>query len=189
MKHIWSKIILLTISIVTLTLLAGCSAKVAEPNGGAAPGQIVVKYGYQPGHAQTVVAQQKGFYAKELGDKVAIQLVKFQSGPSLITALTSNQLDFGQVGDQPAIQAKANHVDLKIIGKFLYSDKVNGLIVREDSGITSIKDLKGKKVGVTVGSTGQQLLYIYLDSVGLKPSDIKQVNLQPGDIVSSSGIL
>jgi sulfonate transport system substrate-binding protein len=165
-----------------LLFATGCSAGTEED---AEPGRIVVKYGYQPGHAQTVIAREKGFYAEELGDDVRIDFVKFQSGPSLITALTANQLDFGQVGDQPAIQAKANNVDLKIIGKFLFSDKVNGLIVREDSDIASIEDLKGRKVGVTVGSTGQQLLYIYLESVGLKPSDINQINLQPGDIVSS----
>ncbi len=182
MKHTWLKRIVLTASITVLVMSAGCSSVSQES---ASPGQIVVKYGYQPGHAQTVIAHEKGFYAKELGDKVDIQLVKFQSGPSLITALTADKLDFGQVGDQPAIQAKANNVDLKIIGKFLFSDKVNGLIVRKDSDITSIEGLKDKKVGVTVGSTGQQLLYIYLESVGLKPSDIKQVNLQPGDIVSS----
>lgn len=184
MKHKWLIKIVLSVSIAALVMTAaGCSSKSQENT--AAPGQIVVKYGYQPGHAQTIIANEKGFYTKELGDKIDIQLVKFQSGPSLITALTAGKLDFGQVGDQPAIQAKANNVDLKIIGKFLFSDKVNGLIVRKDSDITSIADLKGKKVGVTVGSTGQQLLYIYLESAGLKPSDIKQINLQPGDIVSS----
>ena len=167
-----------------MTLSTGCARNV-QSDASTTTGQTVVKYGYQPGYAQTVIAHQKGFYTEELGGDVDIQLVKFQSGPSLVTALTSDQLDFGQVGDQPSIQAKANHVDLKIIGKFLSSDKINGLIVRADSDISSISDLKGKKVGVTVGSTGQQLLYIYLDSVGLEPSDIQQVNLQPGDIVSS----
>lgn len=182
MKHTWLKRIVLSASITVLLMTAGCSSKSEDS---ASSGKIIVKYGYQPGHAQTVIAKEKEFYEKELGDKVEIQLVKFQSGPSLITALTAGKLDFGQVGDQPAIQAKANNVDLKIIGKFLFSDKVNGLIVRKDSDITSIEGLKGKKVGVTVGSTGQQLLYIYLESAGLKPSDIKLVNLQPGDIVSS----
>ena len=45
--------------------------------------------------------------------------------------------------------------------------------------------MKGKKIGVTIGSVGHQLLYILLDSVGLKPSDIEVLNLQPADIKSS----
>jgi|AGTN01.1.fsa_nt_gi ABC transporter, substrate-binding protein, aliphatic sulfonates family len=176
---------IVAIAAVLLAVLAGCAQSGGNDAAPAESGKIIVKYGYQPGHAQAIIAQEKGLYAKYLGENVEVQLVKFQSGPSLITAITAGQLDLGQAGDQPVIQAKANNVDLKIIGKFLFSDKVNGLIVRPDSGITGIADLKGKKVGVTVGSTGQQLLYIYLKSVGLKPSDIQQVNLQPGDIVSS----
>lgn len=184
MKNIWKRTsgVLLTSA---LLLLAGCATQSSGQSGGTSDGAPVVQYGYQPGNGQAIVAAAKGFYEEQLGGKAKVKLEKFQSGPSLITAMTSGSLDFGQVGDQPAIQGKANKVDLKIIGKFLSSDKVNGLIVRPDAGIHSIKDLKGKKVGVTVGSTGQQLLYIYLQSVGLKPSDIKQVNLQPGDIVSS----
>ncbi len=168
-----------------LAVLAGCAQSGVSDAVPAASDKLVVKYGYQPGHAQAIIAQEKGFYTKYLGEEVEVQLIKFQSGPSLITAITAGQLDFGQAGDQPVIQAKANNVDLKIIGKFLFSDKVNGLIVRPDSGIKDIADLKGKKVGVTVGSTGQQLLYVYLKAAGLKPADIQQVNLQPGDIVSS----
>lgn len=179
------RVIQTIIGLVLFAALAGCAQSGSNDTTSAVPGQTVIKYGYQPGHAQTIIAQEKGFYTKYLGEDVKVQLIKFQSGPSLITAITANQLDFGQAGDQPVIQAKANNVDIKIIGKFLFSDKVNALIVRPDSGINEIADLKGKKVGVTVGSTGQQLLYIYLKSVGLKPADIKQVNLQPGDIVSS----
>lgn len=167
-------------------LLGGCAKNTGTKTARVtSDGLPIVQYGYQPGNGQAIVASEKGFYDEQLAGKAKVQLQKFQSGPSLITAMTSGSLDFGQVGDQPAIQGKANHVDLKIIGKYLASDKVNGLIVRADSGIESVKDLKGKKVGVTVGSTGQQLLYLYLEKAGMKPADIRQVNLQPGDIVSS----
>lgn len=176
---------IIMMAVILLAVLAGCAQSAGSEAAATELGKIVVRYGYQPGHAQAIIAQEKGFYTKYLGEDVDVQLIKFQSGPSLITAITADQLDLGQAGDQPVIQAKANNVDLKIIGKFLFSDKVNGLIVRPDAGIKEIADLKGKKVGVTVGSTGQQLLYIYLKSAGLKPEDIQQVNLQPGDIVSS----
>ena len=53
------------------------------------------------------------------------------------------------------------------------------------SGIKNISDLKGKKVGVTIGSSGHQVLYKFIDSVGLKPTDLDIVNLQPADIKSA----
>ncbi len=152
----------------------------------AADKNVVIRYGYQPGHSQIVIADKKGFFKEEFEkDNITFQFSKFQSGPALITSLTAGELDFGQTGDIPALSAKANNVDIKIVGKYISSDQVNSLLVTKKSGIKNITDLKGKKVGVTIGSTCHQLLYIYLESVNLKPSDIQQVNLMPGDIVSS----
>lgn len=167
------------------TAAASESASASSPAPASGAG-VVISYGYQPGQAQIVIAQQQGLLEKEFGkDGITFELSKFASGPALISAITGGSLDFGQVGDQPAIQAKANNVDIKAIGVYTTTEKANGLIVSAKSSIAKIEDLKGKKVGVTIGSTGQQLLYIYLKSVGLKPADIQQVNLQPGDIVAA----
>ncbi len=164
---------------------AGTSAQSTE-QGTSADKNIVVKYGYQPGHSQVVIADKKGFFKEEFEkDNITFQFSKFQSGPALITSLTAGELDFGQTGDIPALSARANNVDIKIVGKYISSDQVNSLLVTKNSGIKTIAELKGKKVGVTIGSTCHQLLYIYLESAGLKPADIQQVNLMPGDIVSS----
>jgi sulfonate transport system substrate-binding protein len=158
----------------------------SSTNGETQDKNIVIRYGYQPGHSQVVIADKKGFFKEEFEkDNITFEFSKFQAGPALITSLTAGQLDFGQVGDQPALSAKANNVDLKIIGKYISSNQVNSLLATKTSGIKAVGDIKGKRVGVTIGSTCHQLLYIYLESVNLKPSDIQQVNLQPGDIVSS----
>lgn len=146
---------------------------------------IVVHFGYQPGHSQIVVAQAKGWLEEEFSkDGIKIELEKFASGPPMIEAFTGNRLEFGQVGDQPALQAQANGAKVKVIGLYGVASKTNQLLATEKSGIKTIKDLKGKKVGVTIGSVGHQLLYILLDSAGLKPTDIQILNLQPADIKS-----
>ena len=174
--------VLLTAAVAIAAIISMTSAGSAEKktNSGAdstkapAAKNFAIRYGYQPGHAQILIADQKGFFAEEFGkDSITLSLSKFASGPALVTAITAGQLDIGQVGDQPAIQAKANNVDIKIIAKYLSSDKVNSLIASKASGIKSIADLKGKKVGVTIGSTAHQLLYIYLASVSLEPKGRK----------------
>ncbi len=147
---------------------------------------VTVRFGYQPGHSQVTVAIANGLFDKEFeGENVTFEFEKFASGPPLITALTAGEVDFGQTGDLPALSGIANGLDIKIIGKYIASEKVNALVATAASGITKLEDLKGKKVGFTVGSTGHHLLYIYLESVGLTPEDVEQVNLQPGDIVAS----
>jgi len=132
------------------------------------------------------VARELGWIDQEFSkDGITFSYETFVAGPPLIEAFAGGRLDFGQVGDQPAIQARANHVDAKAIGLYVSSEKAYALLARNGSGIKSLKDLKGRKVGVTIGSVGHQLLYLFLKSQGLKPSDIQQVNLLPGDIISS----
>lgn len=186
-KNLLSRILVgvLSISLVTIT---ACSNKQSSNKQETGNGKqnIVIKYGYQLGHTQIIVARDKGWLKDEFEkDGITFQLQKFSSGPPMIEAMTGKRLDFGQVGDQPAIQAKANNVDIKVVAAYGTSEKADALIATEKSGINKISDLKGKKVGVTIGSVAQQLLYIYLKSVDLKPGDIQQVNLQPADIKSS----
>jgi len=180
-----SNIFILTL---TLSLITGCgkSNTNTETTEGANSKDIVVHYGYQPGHSQIVVAKEKGWLDEEFSkDNITIELDKFASGPPMIEAFTGNRVEFGQVGDQPALQAQANGAKVKAIALYATASKTNQLLATSNSGIKSISDLKGKKVGVTIGSVGHQLLYILLDSVGLKPSDIEVLNLQPADIKSS----
>src|SRR5438552_13014049 len=44
-------------------------------------------------------------------------------------------------------------------------------------------DLRGRKVATRIGSTGEFLLYRYLASGGLSPSDVTIVDLAPPDMV------
>lgn len=53
--------------------------------------------------------------------------------------------------------------------------------MKKDSDIASIEDLKGKKVGLVVGSISQDFLDRLLQSVNLKTEDVELVNLSPGE--------
>lgn len=174
--------------ILSLSLMTGCgkSNTSAANDKITSSKNITVHYGYQPGHPQIVVAKEKGWLDEEFAkDGITIELDKFASGPPMIEAFTANKLEFGQVGDQPALQALANGAKIKAIGLYGTSSKTNQLLATTASGIKSINDLKGKKVGVTIGSSGHQVLYKFIDSVGLKPTDLDIVNLQPADIKSA----
>ncbi|MED1471810.1 aliphatic sulfonate ABC transporter substrate-binding protein [Bacillus salipaludis] len=60
------------------------------------------------------------------------------------------------------------------------SDITNqGIVARPEAGIKNASDLKGKKIAVNRGGTGEYLLYKALDKAGLKASDVKIVYLPP----------
>lgn len=142
-----------------------------------------IRFGYQPGHVLILIPKIHGWLEEEFAKEgIKIEYQKFISGPPIIEAFAGGRLDFGTTGDQPAIQARANNIDLKAVSVYASGYKSYGLVVPPGSNIKTPRDLKGKKVAITVGSVGHQLLYLYLKSVGLKVKDIQLVNLQPSDM-------
>ncbi len=73
---------------------------------------------------------------------------EFQSGPPYFEAIASNRLDFGEVGNSPVISAQAAGIEFTEIANTSYARKGTGILVQKDSKITSVKDLKGKKIAV-----------------------------------------
>lgn len=181
------------IAVFLLGLMAGCntgktektvnnvSAEQEQSAGAQKPD--VIRIGYQTADISFIVAKQKGWFEEEFAqDGIELKYDLFISGPPMIEAFAGNRLDFGMVGDQPAIQAEANNIDIKAVGVPVSGPKTLGLVVPNGSQIKSPGDLKGKKVGVTIGSVGHQLLYLYLQANGLTVDQVQQVNLQPADI-------
>lgn len=167
-------------------VLISCGAKDKEKEIVLEDKNITIRFAYQPSHSQLIIAEELGFFKEEFEkDNITVEAKQFASGPPIIEAFAAGELDFGMVGDQPAIQGKSNSIDIKIIGSYGASEKGNALLATKESGIRDLKDLKGKKVGFTIGSVGHQLLLIYLKAAGLSKDDVEMVNLSPGDIYTS----
>lgn len=135
------------------------------------------------------IAVTKNFLQEEFGkDGIALEYVKhIGSGTNAASAIGAGQADFATIGDQPVIVSRANGIDIKAVGVYAQGllggpDRYIALMVRNDSKIKSIKDLKGKKVAVSVGTNQHVVLARYLNKFGLKQSDIQLVNMEGPDI-------
>lgn len=104
------------------------------------------------------VAEKLGYIDEELkavGYKA--EYVGFAgAGPAINEAFAAGEIDFAFYADFPAITAKSNGVDLKVIG-VANSEMNYGLLVSEKSGIETVADIEGKKIIVTSGT----ILYKY----------------------------
>lgn len=154
------------------------------PSGDAAE-KLVIHIGDQPPVLPVKIAELNGYFAEELGENVEIEITQFSSGPSIVEGYMADQVDFAISGDAPIIQGIAGGADVKIIAAPAESDKASGLVATEASGIKELSDIKGKKVGVTLGSTYHQLLLIYLDSLGLTTDDIQIVNVPTAEAMTA----
>lgn len=173
---------------LTAGLLAGCGAgptAKADPPGGqqaAQSGKREINIAYQVASTVILVAKAKGFYEEEFAkDGTAVKYGLFIAGPPLIEAFAGGRQDVGHVGDMPPVTARASGVDLKIIANAGIVPFSNAIFVPKNSPVASVKDLKGKKVAVQVGSASHHFIYLALQKNGLQIGDINLVNLAPPD--------
>jgi taurine transport system substrate-binding protein len=164
------------ISVLALTasiaLIAGCSN---QPD--------VVTIGYQVTPYGELIAKNKGWYEKELGTKVVLKA--FDSGRDLNTAFASHAIQFGLLGSTPAAVgiASGNAVKLVYVNQIIGSGEA--LAVKTKAKIASIKDLKGKRVGVPFASTTHYALLQALKQEGVDAKDVKILDLQPQDLFAA----
>ncbi len=131
-----------------------------------------VKIGYLPSDhdAALFVADAQGLY-KDAG--ISTELVQFNNGGDLMTAMASGDVDVGYVGIAPVLSSVEKGVPVKIISSA--QTEGSGIVVTDESGITSGADLKGKSIA-TPGEASIQhvLLAYYLKQNGLTLDDVNE---------------
>ena len=158
-----------------------------------------LRIGYFPNlnHAQAVIGlQQEGDFQRILNannsngnEGVKIESFVFNAGPSAIEALFGGQIDVAYVGPNPAINGylASGGQGIRIISGVASGGA--SFVVRNDSGIESIKDLGGKKfASPQLGNTQDVALRKYLMDNGFKTTEnggnVTVVPITPADILT-----
>lgn len=110
-----------------------------------------------------------------------LKLTSFDSGAPVQEALNAGALDVGFTGDLPFLFVYAAGAPVKAVGGWQNNPDSIALLTRSDSGIHSLKDLKGKQIAVNRGGWGHYLVLGLLERAGLKPDDVKLRFLGPVD--------
>ncbi len=148
--------------------------------------EIVI--GVQDTDISAIVAYKKGYFDEALKKQdidAKVTLKMFDAGPAIMEAFSANSLEFGCLGDQPCISAIAVGCPAEIIGTYRTQKTGTAIIARKNAGIKTIKDLKGKKIGLTLGSNAEHLLNIVLEDAGLTQEDVEIISLEQGDMVAT----
>jgi NitT/TauT family transport system substrate-binding protein len=129
------------------------------------------------GASMVAVANKLNLWAKH---GIAPELKIFTNGPLQIQAMGAKDLDFGYIGPGALWLPMSSRAKIIAINNLGFSDRVIA-----QPGIASIKDLKGKTVAVTEGTTGDMLLRLALQKSGMSSDDIKRVTMDPSTIVTA----
>jgi sulfonate transport system substrate-binding protein len=110
----------------------------------------------------------------------------FTSGPPMLEAMASGSVDVGGVGDAPPVFAASGGEQVEIVGaRSVPSGDQDALVVPKGSSITSVQQLKGKKIAYGSGSSANYHLLTVLNKAGLTTKDVTLVNLQPANALAA----
>lgn len=171
----WQARLIVVLSITVVTLAAE----------GRAVAQTPVKIGYLPllYYNAWYYADQQGWW-KDTGVKPVFKT--FNTGMPQIQAFAAGELEIGSLGTVPLLLGSSKgQVDLQAIAVMGNVDNAFGIFVPGTSPIKTVPDLRGKTIGLPVGTNWQLVLDAALRKHGMTQNDVKVVNMQPADAAAA----
>jgi sulfonate transport system substrate-binding protein len=168
---------------VTAALLAALSTLSATAQNSSTSNEPakVLRVGYQKSGLLAVLKAQGSLDEKLKPLGYSIKWFEFPAGPQLLEALNANSIDFGYTGAPPPVFAQAGGVHFVYVGAEPAGRHSEAIIVKSDSTLHDVADLKGKRVALQKGSSSNYLLLEALRKAGLQYEDIRPVYLTPAD--------
>ncbi|MFI6354785.1 ABC transporter substrate-binding protein [Streptomyces sp. NPDC050743] len=191
-------------SIAALLLpLSACGGS-AEAGSGST---VTVTIGYQSRTINTVTAgtllRSLGSFEKQLnslhdGHTYKVDWQDYATGAPITAQMTAGKVDIGSMGDFPLLLNAARGKQLgrptRLVSVTGYNLRggLNTVVTAPGSKLTSLQDLKGKKVSTSVGSAADGTLVRALQRAGIDPDKgISKLNQQPAvgaSALSSGGV-
>jgi NitT/TauT family transport system substrate-binding protein len=110
-------------------------------------------------------------YMKEIAPKYNLKIDEriFPKGVDILPAIIAGEIDIAASAADAAVSGRANGVPIYIVAGFAKGGA--RLVAGADSGIRTVKDLKGRRVGVARGGAQELLLLAQLEKHGLSWSE------------------
>jgi sulfonate transport system substrate-binding protein len=110
------------------------------------------------------------------------QYSSFVGAPAVFQAFQAGAVDLSYVGDAGIIPPQESGQSFVVVAAYKNTGGGWGILVGPGKSITSIKQLRGKKIGYEAGTADQSYLLQLLKDNGLTPKDVTLVNLPAADI-------
>lgn len=132
------------------------------------------------GYGPLYIAQEKGIFKK---NGVDVELILIEDPKERFPTMMADKIEMIASTVDTALLYLKKPTDFQYVVAIDDSSGGDGIVANKD--ITSIADLKGKKVAVNEGSVSQFYLNVLLAKAGLKEADLQTVNMTAGDAGSA----
>jgi taurine transport system substrate-binding protein len=176
----------LLVALLALALAALGSVGCSVDKSGQQSDKPTLRIGYQTFPSGDLVVKNNKWLEEALPD-YNIKWIKFDSGADVNTAFIAKELDFGSLGSSPVARGLSAPLNIPYSVAFVLdvAGDNEALVARNGTGINTIPDLRGKRIGTPFASTAHYSLLAALNQNGLSPSDVQLIDLQPQAILAA----
>ena len=161
--------------VVAAVLLAGVQLGLIQA--ASAADKVSLAYTQTLYSAHVIIAREKGYFVKH---GIDLDPKLFTAGRLTLDAVLAGAANFSTTAETPMTAAVMAGRPIAMLARLAKATPTT--LVRVDSGINSLQDLKGKKLGITAGTGSEVYVFTVLEKAGLTPSDVTYVNLRPEDM-------
>jgi NitT/TauT family transport system substrate-binding protein len=158
------------LALAAVALAAGaCRAEPPEE-------RLVVATVRQPATSLFFVAQGAGCFAAE---RLAIEESTFELGRDAVTLLRAGGADAAIVFEAPLVRNAFADPRLRVLTALHSSTRNTRLVSRGDRGIGAFSDLRGRRIGVALGTNAEFFVDLALRFGGVAPEQVALLDLPP----------
>ena len=158
----------------------GCQEKPEEYTGPVE--KITVAIGTGPVTSLIHIAFAKGYFENEGLDFVIQQ---HQSGKSAFNAVVQGEADLATAAETPIMLAIMRGEKIYVLATISSTDKNKMIVARKDKGVSIPNDLKGKKIGVSIGTNAEFFMDSFLIMHGISRGEVEVINVESNAIVDT----
>jgi ABC-type nitrate/sulfonate/bicarbonate transport system substrate-binding protein len=165
-------------ALICLAWVSAGAAPEAAPAEAARPLRVAVS---STPHASLLhlAAATDAFTAQGL----AVELVPVSHGKAALDKLSAGEVDLAAAAEVPFVVGVLHGQPWSVLASVASATSEMALVARRDRGIAGPADLAGKRVGVTLGTSGEYFLWAWMIRQRLPAEALQQVDLGPNGLV------
>jgi ABC-type nitrate/sulfonate/bicarbonate transport system substrate-binding protein len=128
------------------------------------------------------IASARGFF-RDRG--LGVTLLPQSYGKAALAELLRGRADLAVAADVPVVVEILKGAPLSIVASVANASNELAVLGRVDRGIRTPGDLRGRRVGVTLGTSGEYFLWAFLVRHRIAPQSVQLIDLPPSQLIDS----
>jgi ABC-type nitrate/sulfonate/bicarbonate transport system substrate-binding protein len=125
------------------------------------------------------IAKKKGYFSDE---GIDITVKEYSSGKIATKSMFAGEVDISTMADMPVVFNSFKRQDFCVFATFTTSYHFVSMLTREDTGIKTGTDLRGKRIGANRGTSSHFYLAVFLADNQLSMSDVQMIHYKTVDL-------